>query len=329
MVFGYAYERLGTAERLLYRQLVHGLARGNTTLRLASPLGPERALKVLDCAYADRADLPWYRRANVLKLGSHAMTLELEGAAAPSRNDREAMRAVVETAIGPTRGMDEFGRLEHLYAWVARHVSYDEREEALLGRRATAHRAEGALLEGFAVCDGIARALQALLHAAGIAACFASGLGRSDDGTHGPHSWVVARVEGRWCHVDATWAAVASTPSAPFDYLCLSDAEASRSHTADPWPPMPPCEGVSDWYERKGFVLSEPDGEALRRMVQRQFAMGRDAVSLRVARGADFDGVARWVPRAIGGMTGRTSLLTSTDGDRRTVHVWPDSMRRR
>lgn len=93
---------------------------------------------------------------------------------------------------------DEYEKEKYLHDRLAVGVTYRE--------SANAHNAYGALVEGVAVCEGYAEALQCLLHRAGIQSLIV--LGSSiNPSTKLPenHAWNMVRINGKYYHTDLTW----------------------------------------------------------------------------------------------------------------------------
>ena len=103
---------------------------------------------------------------------------------------------VVDALI--TDGMSDYDVVKTLHDYLVTHCDYDYRVD--IGNMPfVSHQAEGALLNGTAVCSGYAKAYEALLDAAGIPNVTITGY------ASGYHAWNLVQVDGAWYHVDATW----------------------------------------------------------------------------------------------------------------------------
>lgn len=131
---------------------------------------------------------------------------------------------VGEQAIA--EGMSEFGRELYLHDWLLARVGYDE-AAAQDSQDWQAFTAYGALVEGEAVCEGYARALQLLMSYAGISCRLATGVSQED-----LHMWNVVQIDGQWYHLDPTWNDSANMPR--YDYFNVTDEIISLDHTLDP-----------------------------------------------------------------------------------------------
>lgn len=106
--------------------------------------------------------------------------------------------AVTDMLSGITNTMSEFDRELVLHDRLAAAVSYTSSTHA--------HNAYGALVEGYAVCEGYAEALQYLLQRVGIQAFLVQGAGINPvSQTQEAHEWNAVCIDGNFYHVDLTW----------------------------------------------------------------------------------------------------------------------------
>lgn len=97
-----------------------------------------------------------------------------------------------------TPEMSDYEKEKTLHDMLAIHVSYISADNA--------HNAYGALVEGKAVCEGYAEALQYLLQRAGIQSVEIFGYGiNPSTGVGEPHAWNAVRIDGQFYLVDLTW----------------------------------------------------------------------------------------------------------------------------
>ena len=97
-----------------------------------------------------------------------------------------------------TPGMSEYEMEKALHDMLANKVTYVSTPNA--------HNAYGALVEGYAVCEGYAEALQCLLQRVGIQSVEVFGYGINPaTGGGEPHAWNIVRIDGEYYTVDLTW----------------------------------------------------------------------------------------------------------------------------
>ena len=152
--------------------------------------------------------------------------------------------------------MDDYKKELILHDKLASHVVYVEEEHA--------HDAYGALVEGKAVCEGYAKALQCLLHKAGIQSLLS--LGSSiNPSTNLPegHAWNIVRTNGNYYNVDLTWNDQSSTLF--HAYFNVSDSVITKDHTVTvPKFPLPECNSTDDnYFTREGGLITEYDVQSI------------------------------------------------------------------
>ncbi len=97
-----------------------------------------------------------------------------------------------------TPEMSEYEKEKTLHDMLATHITYVSSDNA--------HNAYGALVEGKAVCEGYAEALQYLLQRVGIQSVEIFGYGiNPTTGVGEPHAWNAVRIDGQFYLVDLTW----------------------------------------------------------------------------------------------------------------------------
>ena len=122
------------------------------------------------------------------------------------------------------------------------------------------HTIIGALLDGYAVCEGYAKAFKLLCDRTGILAAIVSGIGyggTSDNDEPESHAWNIVKIGAEYAHVDVTWDSTISTSSDIFhDYFNLKDEEIMKDHEWDRTL-LPKCASDSlGYYHRKGSIIT-------------------------------------------------------------------------
>ena len=132
---------------------------------------------------------------------------------------REKFEAAADSVLsGITPDMTEYEKELYLHDALAGMVTYNESTNA--------HNAYGALVDGVAVCEGYAEALQYLLHRAGICSYVVTGTGNG-----GAHAWNMVRIDGAYYHVDLTWNDQGENIYRA--YFNITDAQILEDHTID------------------------------------------------------------------------------------------------
>ena len=139
-----------------------------------------------------------------------------------SEDDRDLDRKVREIVSGVIQpGMSDYDKALALHDWLCSHAEYDYSLKN--------YDAEDILFDGTGVCQAYTEAYGLLLDAAGIPNAKASGTAGG-----GSHTWNMAKLGGRWYHIDCTWDDGAYRIG--HIWFCLSDYSVSFDHTASSKP---------------------------------------------------------------------------------------------
>lgn len=140
-----------------------------------------------------------------------------------------------------------------------------------------AFSAYGALVEGKAVCEGYSRAMQLLLHEAGMKATLVGGF----DDQNVAHMWNMVTIDGRNYHLDATWDDSEDYPRHTF--FNLTTEEILRTHRLDGENiGVDTCTAVdANYYRRTGNFLKTAKKSAVADAITRQVTAGGNVVDLR------------------------------------------------
>lgn len=106
------------------------------------------------------------------------------------------VRQILDTVI--TEGMSDYDKELALHDYLVTHCEYSE--DTTQEPQSDIYRAYGALVDGDAVCNGYAEAMQLLLMCVGVNTQFVIGTADGID-----HAWNLVELDGNWYHVDTTW----------------------------------------------------------------------------------------------------------------------------
>ena len=168
--------------------------------------------------------------------------------------------AIEELTSYVNDGMSDYEKEVILHDALAARVTYTETEHA--------HDAYGALVEGRAVCEGYAEALQCLLHAVKIQSLIATG-SSVNPSTNSPegHAWNIVRIDGDYYHTDLTWND--QDASLYHAYFNLSDSLIKEDHTVGEAAfALPVCNSYTNHYFVKNSkILEEYNAELISNML--------------------------------------------------------------
>lgn len=159
----------------------------------------------------------------------YAVQAYVKGTPIPESDERakrlyDAISKIMSSYV--TVEMSDLEKEVALHDYLVRHCTYSEAEE--WSHESDVFRAYGALVNGEAVCNGYAEALQLLFTCAGIPSKFVMGMAEDVE-----HAWNLVELDGKWYHVDATWDD--PLPDQGEDvihtYVNVSDDEIATVHT--------------------------------------------------------------------------------------------------
>lgn len=135
----------------------------------------------------------------------------------------------------------------------------------------------GVFLDGKAVCEGYARAVQYLLQKCGIECAEAAGYIRKETGERDvAHAWNILKIDGDYYYMDTTWDDSSNTVQTVksndtgFDYFCITTDEISRTRDVDLCPTdVPNCGATrANYYYHNDLVLDSYDLDKIKVFAQ-------------------------------------------------------------
>ncbi|MBQ4333487.1 MAG: hypothetical protein IJC33_06895 [Clostridia bacterium] len=194
-----------TALLYAYDQIVAGVEASADTISVyngTDALTKDELSMVVDVYRRDYAHHFWLGNSYQISLIPQTVlevipTYLLAGADLTAAKEAFEQR-VTQVLSGVTGSMSEYEKELYLHDTLAGMISYVEDTHA--------HNAYGALVEGKAVCEGYAEALQYLLQRVGIQSFLAIGAS-INPGTNAAenHEWNYVRIDGKYYHTDLTW----------------------------------------------------------------------------------------------------------------------------
>ncbi|MBQ9002003.1 MAG: hypothetical protein IJ087_09135 [Eggerthellaceae bacterium] len=285
----YARTQLSGGELRLYDDIVATLQMGQTTLN-AKRINANRALDITMLVLRDHPEFYWV--AGEASLGGFNGKLKLTKHLAPNKELESFVMAEFDRLMSNLPpSCSDYTKAKTFYTAVAGYASYDNREVLSDEHLIVSHSLWGVFGERLAVCDGFSSALQYLLQHAGIQAYRLTGTASSAL-EHGPHSWVLAKIDGEYYHCDPTWGAMpldnpASNPNiicVNYDYLCMCDRDVTNTHHAREIIHIQACTSkAANYYNQEGLLIRFWDERIIIDALIRQIERGYNWLSLRAA----------------------------------------------
>ena len=164
------------------------------------------------------------------------------------REHRQALAARVKKLARQAADLDELGKELFIHDFIVQNVKYDKLKKEY------SHEIIGALGNGVAVCEGMAKAAKILCDELNIWCIIALSENNPDKGIKYRHAWNVIRIGGQYYHLDATFDNTLSKDDAVrYDYVNLSDKQIFRDHEPVIWK-VPACNDNDHFYYREKKV---------------------------------------------------------------------------
>ena len=275
-----AISKLPNSDALLfaYDTLVEGIENSKETISIkdsSKKITTSELSVVMDAYRRDHVEHFWYGTSYSYSYNpetsvvvSISPTYTMSGAAlTEAKRDFELNTAILLEGIDAS--MSEYEREKLIHDRLAARVRYD----ASAGH---AHDPYGAIVEGLAVCEGYAEALQHLLMKAGIQSFIVTGSSiNPSTGSPEGHAWNLVRIDGRYYHVDLTWDDQESYTF--YAYFNKTTAEIKEDHAIDPTVyALPECtDKAADYFTVNGGIMDAYNSDAVAERLKQGYGMAR------------------------------------------------------
>lgn len=155
---------------------------------------------------------------------------QYKGGSANFLTKSKAVDASVSSIVNKvvTSGMSDYDKELALHDYVVNNVDYDYTNLVKNTIPDDSYTAYGALINGVAVCEGYAEAMNKLLTKAGVISYIINGFGNGV-----AHEWNLVNIQGGIYHLDATFDDPISTTTKVIthNYFNVNDVQVSKDHT--------------------------------------------------------------------------------------------------
>jgi hypothetical protein len=225
-------------------------------------------------------------------------------------------------------GAGDYAIVKRIYEYVIETVEYSDN---ILDQDIVA-----ALVTHQGVCGAYARAVQYLLQSFDIPCYYVRG-----ETERGSHAWNLARIDGEWYHVDATWGDPSygetdANYGVSYNYLCLTDEQVLRTRTIDDGQNLPACTATAwNYFRVSGNYLEEYSYEAYAALYAAALVSGTSTFSVMFGSAEAFQAAlddlignsrlfdAQFSAQSGAGLPMTTSLHYSCDNDLYILTVLP------
>lgn len=221
------YERLTEAQKRLYAAALPCILRMDAMFPLPEDYYSQDDFNsVIHALEKDYPQLYWFisgefHEGNLQKSYTYPLT--------EIKRREEAIEAVVAPVVARLSCYtDQYERAKRAFDWLVEHLEYDHEglEQEKNGndspQLADMRTIYGAFCNRKVVCVGYAEALQYLLQKLGIESVCCTGRPMNDE-DYG-HAWTIAKINGKYYHMDATWND-SDNSKGVYSFFCVTEAE--------------------------------------------------------------------------------------------------------
>ncbi len=266
------HERLGSGERAGYEAMLKAVLNHDASVSMPG-LSRDEIIKISYAVRYDHPEVFWFRTVATTSDGGSADLIY--GA---TRDESEELRRRIDEVTGKylegiTPEMSAYDVAIRLYIKIISNVDYDsialKEEEAAGGP--SIYKIDylrsicGVFLNGKAVCEGYARAIQYLLQKCGVECAEAAGTINGSPKNSGGHAWNIVKIDGEYYYFDVTWDDRSNTvqdvknDSVGFTYFCITSDELRRTRDTNDCPTsMPECVSKkANYYYHNKLLLDQ------------------------------------------------------------------------
>ena len=250
----YYYSCLTTGQRHLYDSLLLGIRKMSTKVLL--PIRPINEIaRIFDCIQYDHPDIfhvAGFSQSN--DAYKKKCTIKPEYKYTPSFvNEKKKIVGEYLRRFDAVKMLSDYEKELHIHDHCLENFSYDHAKDEY------ANSLLGCVLNGRAVCEGIAKFVKLVSDYVGLENVYVTGKAADParDGRAENHAWNIVKIDGEYFHLDATFDMTIMDKDKRYDYFNLSDGDIKKDHAISVDAPVCRVEG-KDYYSRNGLVLKTP-----------------------------------------------------------------------
>ncbi len=304
----YAYQTLSAEDQQVYREVYEAIISFAQDAEI-SAIDADHIKQIMECVLADHPEIFYVNGFDCVthSKGDRITRLTFTASYTLTQEEIADRREKLEDCIRQIRAeipesQDDFEKILYLYEYLIQNTDYDTNapeNQSLIS----------ALVYGTSVCQGYAKAFQYLCQQTGIPAVLVTGTAQN-----GGHAWVLVQSNGAWYHTDPTWgdssyrigrdstgeqsvseeqtvsgsSALHSndhsseTQQISYDYLLVTTAQITCTHTINTPYPLPPCDTLTDnYYIRTNTWFNEYNEERLKTLFQQALTANQPTLTLK------------------------------------------------
>ena len=282
--FRYGRQFLTEQEQEVYDRLLEQAEGPGYFAEVALPVGIDdyAAGRLLTFFCYDNPQIFWGTpELTVNTSGARCLRITAEQPPEELARRSEKLEAAASNFLEGVSG-DDFRVVSMIHDRLVRWVSRDTGAEI-----PGADNIYGTLVDGFAICDGYAKAFQYLVAQKGIPCVYYAG---ESSATGTPHAWNAVKMDGEWYYVDVTWDSL--TPGLTLHThlgITLEEVLRERTFLQDQYPEIIQAEATDgNYYNHNGYAVFPRDETTPVRQMAEAFVNQLEDMSLSAEKRKEF-----------------------------------------
>lgn len=287
----YAYSCLDEETKKVYDEILHVILEQKDSIMVST-----LDAKVLDAAYravnADYGGLFWvsgYMYTQYM-LGEAQTGLSFSPQYTMNYEERQDMQAQIDASVeqmlsGISITDSDYDKAKYVYETLIQNVDYVPEAE-------NNQNIISVFIGGQTVCQGYACATQYLLNLLDVPGVIVTGTANGET-----HAWNLVFLDGNYYYIDTTWGDPAyihadegEEKDVNYDYLNLTTAEITRTHTVVEDFPLPECTAFEDnYYVKEGYYYTDWYPEEIGALYREAWENGTGSVAVKFADAALYE----------------------------------------
>lgn len=245
--YGYYYSTLSIRQKRCYDKLLNGYLHHKK--RITVEVDNKEEISIVNQAILnDTPELFYFTNYKYIYYKSQrAAKVDPIYLLNPSRSNqiRNEINSNIDNIVKQCSNKSDFEKVKIIHDFLLAHIKY--------GEQANSHSIVGALVDHYAVCEGISKAFKYIADLTGLQSIIVYGNAiNSSANMMQSHSWNQVFVDGKNYHIDVTFDLTISalTGIRRYDYFLLSDAQINNDHF---FGSIPICSNPFEYYIANGL----------------------------------------------------------------------------
>lgn len=272
----YIYHKLDKNQQKLYLEIYDVLNNYNEDVIL-STTDRKSIDELFVCVMNDHPELFYVDgyKCTEYSLDNEITEISFSGTYIMSIEDIEKTKKKIDEKIGQIMDKvplseDEYYTIKYIYEFLINNTQYNKEAD-------NNQNICSVFLDGESVCQGYAKALQYLLHKAGIQCSLVTGFTNGER-----HAWNLVKINEEYYYIDPTWGDASYSytgetvtdgkvyePEINYDYFLVTTDEITKNHSIERIVELPECKSIEDnYFYREGLYIEGYDEDKIKNIFE-------------------------------------------------------------